>query len=98
MMTTPSLQAQMFPGVTFSASLFSTAGGISSVTNALAARVVGTGQFHSQPAASTVSNELNNLIGALCTGSSPCNSVARVVAVTSAACAAALGNADMMIN
>jgi hypothetical protein len=45
-----------------------------------------------------VSNELNSLIGILCTGSSPCNSTARVMAVTSAACAAALGNADVMIN
>ena len=98
MMNTPSLQAQMFPGVTFNASLFSTPGGISSVSTALAARVVGSGQFNSQPAASTVSSELNSLIGNLCSASSPCNNTARVMAVTSAACAAALGNADMLIN
>jgi hypothetical protein len=52
----------------------------------------------SAPAASTVTNELNNLIGILCTGSSPCNTTARVMAVTSAACAAAFGSADMSIN
>jgi hypothetical protein len=59
---------------------------------------VGNGSLLAQPAASTVSNELNSLIGILCTGSSPCTSTARVMAVTSAACAAALGNADVMIN
>ena len=97
MVNTPSLAAKMFPGVTFSASLFSSAPGISSVSSALAAKVLGTGMA-SQPAASTVTTELNNLIGILCTGSSPCNSLARVQAVTSAACAAALGSADMSIN
>jgi Concanavalin A-like lectin/glucanases superfamily len=97
MVNTPSLAAKMFPGVTFSASLFSSAPGISSVSSALAAKVLGTGMA-SQPAASTVTTELNNLIGILCTGTSPCNSLARVQAVTSAACAAALGSADMSIN
>jgi len=98
MMTTPSLQAKIFPGVSFSASLFSTQPGINSVTGPLAALAVGNGSLLAQPAASTVSNELNSLIGILCTGSSPCTSTARVMAVTSAACAAALGNADVMIN
>jgi hypothetical protein len=97
MVNTPSLQAQMFPGVTFSASLYATQGGINQVTSALAARVLGTG-LNSQPAASSVTNELNSLIGTLCTGASPCNSTARVLAVTSAACAAAMGSADMLIN
>jgi hypothetical protein len=97
MMTTPSLAAQMFPGVTFSASLFSTQTGVNAVTSALAARVLGNGTLKSQPAASTVTNELSKLIGILCTGSSPCNNTARVTAVTSAACAAALGSADMTI-
>ena len=97
MVNTPTLAAKMFPGVTFSATLFSSPTGISSVSNALAAKVLGTGMA-SQPASSTVTTELNNLIGILCTGSSPCNSLARVQAVTSAACAAALGSADMSIN
>ena len=62
-----------------------------------AARVLGTG-LNSQPAASTVTGELNSLIGNLCSGASPCTSTARVLAVTSAACAAAFGSADMLIN
>jgi hypothetical protein len=97
MINTPTLQAQVFPGVTFSSTLFSTQAGINSVTSALAARVLGTG-LNSQPAASTVTGELNSLIGNLCSGASPCTSTARVLAVTSAACAAAFGSADMLIN
>ncbi len=54
MVNTPSLQAQMFPGVTFSGSLFSTPAGINSVTSALAARVLGQAPngapLNSQPA------------------------------------------------
>jgi hypothetical protein len=97
MVNTPSLAAQVFPGVTFSATLYSTPTGITSVTSALAARVLGNGTLQSQPAASTVTTELGNLIGILCTGSSPCNNTTRVLAVTSAACAAAFGSADMSI-
>jgi hypothetical protein len=104
MVNTPTLAAQMFPGVTFSATTFATPSGISAVSSALAARVLYNGaptgvqsQLVSQPAASTVTTELNNLIGILCTGSSPCNNTARVMAVASAACAAAFGSADMSI-
>jgi hypothetical protein len=98
MMNTPSLQAAMFPGVQFGATLMSSAGGIASVTGPLAARVVGGGQLHSQPAAGAVATELGNLAGRLCTGANPCNTTARVVAVTSALCAAALGTAEVSIN
>ncbi len=102
MVNTPSLQAQMFPGVTFNGTLFSTQGGIDSVTSALAARVLGqapSGQpLASQPAAATVTNELGSLIGTLCSGASPCNNTTRVLAVTSAACGAVLGSADMLLN
>jgi len=105
MVNTPSLAAQMFPGLTFNASTFSSQANINLVTSALAARVLYNGappsvqgQLTSQPAASTVTNELNNLIGILCGGSSPCNNTARVMAVTAAACAAAFGSADMSIN
>ena len=94
--TTPALQAKLFPGVTFSASLFSTPAGINQVTGALAARVLGT-SLSSQPAASTVTTELGSLITTLCQ-SSACNSVPRVEAVAMAACAAALGSSDMLIN
>jgi hypothetical protein len=104
MVNTPSLAAQMFPGVTFSPTTFSTPSGINAVSSALAARVLYNGaptnvqtQLTSQPAASTVTTELNNLIGILCTGSSPCNNTPRVMAVASAACAAAFGSADMSI-
>jgi hypothetical protein len=93
---TPSLQAALFPGVTFSSSLYSAQAGINQVTNALAARVLGTG-LSSQPAAGSVTGELNTLIGTLCT-TSACNTTPRVLAVTSAACAAALGSSDVLIN
>jgi hypothetical protein len=104
MVNTPSLAAQMFPSVTFNAATFSTPSGINAVSSALAARVLYNGapssvqsQLTSQPAASTVTTELNNLIGILCTGTSPCNNTPRVMAVASAACAAAYGSADMSI-
>jgi len=98
------LQTKIFGSVNFNnPSLFP--GGASSVTTPLANLVVGastlpsgSGPLASQPAASTVSTELNNLIGILCSGSSPCTSAARVQAVTIAACAAALGNADVIID
>jgi hypothetical protein len=94
-----SAAAQLFPGVTFSASLFGatgTAPGVHQVSSALAARVVGTG-LNTQPAQSTITSELDTMIGKLCTSSS-CSTLQRVQAVTAAACAAALGSADVMIN
>ena len=97
MVSTPSLAAQVFPGVSFGPSLFASQSGINSVTSDIAAMVLGNGRFQSQPAASTVTTELNNLIGVLCGGSTPCTTTQRVQAVTAAACAAALGSADMEI-
>jgi len=94
-MASPSLQSAMFPGVNFST--LSLPGSASSITGPLANLAVGGGSLTTQPAASTVSNELNNLIGILCGGSAPCNNASRVQAVTIAACAAALGNADVLI-
>jgi hypothetical protein len=92
------LQTKLFGSVNFgNGSLFSTAGGIASVTTPLAKLAVGGGSLAHQPAASTVSTELNNLVGVLCSGSTPCTSAARVQAVTIGACAAALGNADVVI-
>ena len=99
MVTTPSLAAQVLPGVNLNnTSLFSTPAGINSVTSALAARVLNVGSYtlSSQPAASTITTELGNLIGILCT-TSACNNTTRIMAVTSAACAAAFGSADMSI-
>jgi Concanavalin A-like lectin/glucanases superfamily len=99
--TTPALLQKLLPGVTLSGSLYSTQAGIDSVTSALAARVLGTG-LSTQPLANTLtgaSGELDKMIVKLCTGTVPCaNNVARVTSVTAAACAAALGSADMLIN
>jgi hypothetical protein len=97
MVNTPALQAQAFPGVNFgNASLLLTAGGITSVTHPLALKAVGSG-LNSQPSSSSVETELDNLVGKLCT-TTACNTTARTLAVTSAACAAALGSATMLIN
>src|ERR1019366_4360103 len=96
MVNTPSYAAQVFPGVTFSGSLFSSVSGINSVTSALAGRVLGTG-LNTSPAPSSVTTELGNLINNLCS-TTACTSTARVQAVTAAACAAAFGSADMLIN
>jgi hypothetical protein len=96
---TPALAAQLLPGVTFSSSLFGatgTAPGVNQVSSALAARVLGSG-LATQPAASSVTTELNAMIGKLCQ-STACTTQARVMAVTSAACAAAFSSADMLIN
>jgi hypothetical protein len=93
----PTYSAALFPGVSFSASTYPAA--TNAVTSALAARVLGNGsgsQFQGLPAASSVSDELNSLIGTLCT-TSACNNQARAQAVTAAACAAAFGSADMLI-
>jgi hypothetical protein len=94
--TAATLQAKIFPGVTFGASTYPAQTG--QVAADLAALAVGSGSLASQPASSTVSTELTKLIGLLCTGSTPCNTTARTTAVTIAACAAALGNADVLIN
>jgi Concanavalin A-like lectin/glucanases superfamily len=96
MVNTPTYAAVVFPGLTFSPTTLSSAGGVSSVTSALATRVLGTG-LHSQPAASTVTTELGNLITTLC-NTTACTTTARVQAVTAAACATAFGSADMLIN
>jgi hypothetical protein len=86
-------------GTTLTSSTFGangTGAGTNTVSSALAAKVLGTG-LNTQPLASTVTTELNSMIGKLCT-SSPCTSLARVQAVAAAACAAAFGSADMLIN
>jgi hypothetical protein len=89
---TPAYQAALFPGVTFTASLYPAGAG--QVTSLLAARVLGT-NVTTQPDASSVTGELNSMITTLCTPA--CSTQARVLAVTSAACAAAFGSADMLI-
>jgi hypothetical protein len=110
-MTSP---GTVFPGVTFSGSTYSTvtytstnsagvkqytaSGQAAQVIADLAALSVGNGTLTHQPATSTVTTELTNLVGALCS-SSACNGNAqRVSDVTVGACAAALGNADVLID
>jgi hypothetical protein len=114
-MGTPSIQATVFPGITFSGSTYSTvtangtdaagntqytaSGQAAQVIADLAALSVGNGTLTHQPATSTVTAELTNLVGTLCSGSTACNGNAtRVSSVTVGACAAALGNADVMID
>jgi hypothetical protein len=99
MVNNPTYLSSVIPGVTLSAGLFQTQSGIDSVTGPLAARVLGSG-LHSQPAASTMTGptgELDSLIANLC-NTTACNTVARVQAVTAAACATAFGSANMLIN
>jgi hypothetical protein len=93
--STPALQPALF-GSALVAGQFTTPSGTSSVTSALAARVLGTSP-KSQPAASTVTTELTSLIGELC-GDNDCTTLAGTNAVAAAACATALGSADMLIN
>jgi hypothetical protein len=114
-MGTPAIQATVFPGITFGGSTYSTvtangtdaagntqytaSGQAAQVIADLAALTVGNGTLTHQPATSTVTAELTNLVGVLCSGSTPCNGNAtRVSSVTVGACAAALGNADVMID
>jgi hypothetical protein len=114
-MSTPSLTTQLFPGVTFDGSTYSSvtatsanaagvmqyssSGPAAQVVADLAKLSVGSGTLTHQPAPSTVTTELTNLIGNLCIGATPCNgNAARVSAVTVGICAAALGNADVLIN
>jgi hypothetical protein len=114
-MGTPTILATVFPGITFSGSTFSTvtANGVDAAGNTkytasgqaaqviadLAALSVGNGTLNQQPTTATVTAELTNLVGNLCSGSSGCNgNSSRVVNVTIGACAAALGNADVLID
>jgi hypothetical protein len=97
MVNNPTYLAQMLPGVTLSAGLFSTQSGIDSVTGPLAAKVLSSGAH--QPAASTITGptgELDSLVANLCS-TTACTTAARVQAVTAAACATAFGSADMLI-
>ena len=90
---TPALQPTLF-GSTLSAGQFPAGSG--TVTSALANRVLGNSP-KSQPVASTVTTELNALIGLLCSDND-CTTIAGTKAVAAAACATAFGSADMLIN
>ena len=92
---TPALQTQLF-GAPLSATQFTSPSGVNAVTSAIASKVLGSG-LHSQPNASTITNELSTLIGMLCTTNS-CTTMQGTNAVAAAACATAFGSADMLIN
>src|ERR1700722_10474907 len=92
----PSLQTQVY-GTTLSATQFTMPGGIATVTSALAARVLGSTPVASAPPASSITTELGSLIGKLCATNS-CSTLQGTYAVAAAACATALGSADMLIN
>jgi hypothetical protein len=94
-MQSPSLQAKIFPGVNFSS--LSLPGSASSITGPLTALAVGSANVGSAQG-TAVQTELGHLVTTLCGGALPCNNAARVSAVTVGACAAALGNANVMID
>ncbi len=91
---TPALQTQLFGG-TLSPTQFTTPAGTSSVTTAIANKALSSGAH--QPSASTITTELGNLIGQLCTTNS-CTTQQGTNAVAAAACATAFGSADVLIN
>jgi Concanavalin A-like lectin/glucanases superfamily len=91
---TPGLQSQLF-GTALAPNQFTTPSGINTVTNALANRVLISGP-HS-PTTGSVTAELNSLIGKLC-ATNDCTTSKGTNAVAAAACATALGSADMLIN
>jgi hypothetical protein len=97
MVNTPALMATVLPNIAIAGALYSTPAGISSVSSALAARVLGT-NLASAPAVSTVTTELTNLEANLCSAATPCTTTARAQAVTVALCAATFGSADMLVN
>jgi hypothetical protein len=91
---TPALQTQLFGGA-LSPTQFATPAGTSSVTTAIANKVLSSNAH--QPSASTITTELGNLIGQLCTTNS-CTTQQGTNAVAAAACATAFGSADVLIN
>ena len=93
--TSAALQAKLFPNVNFST--LSLPSGASSITGPLTALAVGSSKV-STPQGVAVKTELGNLVTTLCGGALPCNSPARVSAVTVGVCAAALGNANVLID
>ena len=93
-MLSPSLQAKIFPGVNFNS--LSLPSGAGSITGPLTALAVGSA-YVSTAQGTAVQTELGNLVNNLC-GTIPCNNPARVSAVTVGVCAAALDNANVLID
>ena len=93
-MATPALQAKLFPGVNFST--LSLPSGAASITGPLTAIAVGSANVGSTQG-TAVQTELGHLVNVLCT-TTACTTSARVSSVTVGVCAAALGNANVMID
>jgi Concanavalin A-like lectin/glucanases superfamily len=98
----PTLSAKFFPGLDYSqpaGSYFASQSNVNLVINPLIAKaqiVDGHGvQVASQPSVAAVTTELNNLIAQLSTGQ---NGAGRTAAVTTAACAAVLGSAAIVLH
>jgi hypothetical protein len=97
----PTLSAQFFPGLNFSqpaGTYFATQSNVNLVINPLLSKaqiVDGHGaQIAAQPTVAAVTTELNNLIALLSAGQ---NQAGRTAAVTTAACAAVLGSAAVVL-
>jgi hypothetical protein len=95
MMSTPSLYAKIFPGVNFGT--LSLPVNSSAITGPLTALAVGSANVGSAQGMA-VQTELGSLVNTLCTGTLPCTNQSRVIPVTVGACAAALGNANVLID
>jgi Concanavalin A-like lectin/glucanases superfamily len=98
----PSLSAKFFPGLNYSqpaGTYFATQSNVNLVINPLITRaqiVDGHGvQIASQPTVAAVTTELNALIAQLSSGQ---NGAGRTAAVTTAACAAVLGSAAIVLH
>jgi hypothetical protein len=98
----PTLSAKFFPGLDYSqpaGTYFASQSNVNLVINPLIAKaqiVDGHGvQVASQPTVAAVTTELNNLIGQLSAGQ---NGAGRTAAVTTAACAAVLGSAAIVLH
>jgi hypothetical protein len=97
-MLSPSLQAKVFGSVNFST--LSLPGSASSITGPLTVLAVGSSTSPTSLQYTAVQTELNNLVNTLCgTNPNSCSgNSARVSAVTLGVCAAALGNANVLID
>jgi hypothetical protein len=94
-MLSPTLRAKIFPGVNFST--LNLPGGASSIAGPLTALAVGSAKVATAQGIA-VNTELGNLINTLCSTTSCSANPTRVSAVTVGACAAALGNANVLID
>ena len=93
-MSSSATELKVFPGVNFSS--LSLPSGASAITGPLTALAVGSGNV-STPQGTAVQAELVSLINNLCS-STGCGNATQVSAVTVGACAAALGNANVLID